>query len=187
MNKKIIFSCLLACLVQEQKMHSYYGGGGEFVGGFATGALIGSVAASSAARYPRDPRYDLEKAKADQELREMKAQDRIRREDERQEKIQRREDERQEREHQRRLKQKQRDQEKKRSKSHDKEEIAPTKKKQKTTQQNALTHSQKKQSKPQQPIQIKKEAQSPEDLQLEIKKLELEIAQLKHSQAIASA
>src|SRR3989339_1118485 len=142
MNKKIVVISLLACIMQRE-IYSYHGGGGDFGGGFATGAILGTgltLAATSGSRNNRDPYYDLDRAKAQQEIREMRAQDRIRREEERQEKMEKRAEERKEREHQRKLKQKQRD--KKRNLDNEEEsdktsnqKKAPSKKiKQKTTE-----------------------------------------------------
>jgi membrane protein involved in colicin uptake len=179
MHRKIVITSLLALFMLQNELYSY-GGGGDFGGGFATGALLGTgitLAATSNSRNNRDPYYDLDRAKAQQEIREMRAQDRIRREEERQERLERKAEERREREHQRKLKQKQRD------KNNNQESNLETKASD-HKEKSKNKASQHKTIKPQQNHapksgEHKKTAQSPESLQLEIKKLELEIAQLK--------
>lgn len=171
MNKKFVMICLLGVVALQEKIH-----GDNFGGGFATGALLGTgitLAATSASRRPQDPYYYVEQEKANQELREMRAQDRLRREEKRQARMQKREDERLQREHLKRIKQKQREKER----SQARKQTSSKKKAKKTTTKNQPTK--KKTYQNQQPAHHKKEVQSPEDLQLEIKKLELEIAQLK--------
>lgn len=132
MNKKIVSLSILLLLAQQQLYADNFGGG------FATGAILGTgltLAATSPSRAPRDPYYDVERAEAQQELRKIKAENRLRREEEREERRQQKQEEREERKRQKELKKEQR----------------------------------------------KKEAQSPRELELEIKRLELELAQLKNN------
>ena len=145
MNKKIVSLSILLLLAQQQLYADNFGGG------FATGAILGTgltLAATSPSRAPRDPYYDVERAEAQQELRKIKAENRLRREEEREERRQQKQEEREERKRQKELKKEQRKKERN------------LKKKQE---------------------QRKKEAQSPRELELEIKRLELELAQLKNN------
>lgn len=172
MDKKFLIISMLALLTQQQ-IYSYYNDG--FGGGFATGAILGTgltLAATSGSRNSRDPYYDLERAQAQQELREIRAENRLRQEEERQRRRLKREEEREEREYQKQLQQKQREEEK------------AIKRKQRKLKENEYKKSTPKYSKNQhhnnkQSSQHNKTTESPEDLQLEIKKLEREIAQLK--------
>jgi len=143
MNKKIVSLGILLLLAQQQIYADSFGGG------FATGALLGTgitLAATSGSRVQRDPYYDVERAQAQQELREMRAQNKLKKEEEREERRQKRDEEREERKRKKELKKEQRRKEK---------------------------NLEKKQG------ELEKETQSPKELQLEIKKLELEIAQLR--------
>lgn len=74
----------------------------NFGGGFATGAILGTgitLAATSNSRQARDPYYDVDRARANRELQEMKNEERKRREEERIERRRRQDQERAERRH----------------------------------------------------------------------------------------
>jgi len=152
MNKKIVIMSFFMFLMHESIYCDNFGGG------FATGALLGTgitLAATSGSRNPRDPYYDVDRARAQQELREIRAEDKLRREEERQERKRKQEEDRQ-------AKKSHKD---KNSKTQDK---TPKKKVVKNQHDNSGEN--------------KNSTQSPEELQLEIKKLEREISQLKLDQ-----
>ena len=110
MNKKIVsLSALL--LLGQQQLHA-----DNFGGGFATGAILGTgltLAATSGPRAPRDPYYDVERAEAQQELRKIKADNRLRREEEREERRQKKDEEREERKRKKEQRKKEKNLEKK--------------------------------------------------------------------------